>query len=141
MSERSEAALLACCEHPPSEHDQHGCTVDVSTNRRCYERCHGLPTAPVARPVLVAMVALQEANRFPATLPGDPTNSWGETVREITQRDAEAVVSALTEAGLLIDADSIPVADAYSREDFGEAEAFGWNACRDYLLTQGASDA
>jgi hypothetical protein len=32
-----------CCEHPAADHDQHGCTVDVSTNRRVYERCHVTP--------------------------------------------------------------------------------------------------
>lgn len=30
----------ACCAHAVSEHDQHGCTVDVSENRRAYIRCH-----------------------------------------------------------------------------------------------------
>lgn len=31
-----------CCRHAASEHDQHGCTVDVSADSRCYWRCHDL---------------------------------------------------------------------------------------------------
>ena len=29
-----------CCRHLVMDHDQHGCTIDVSTDRRCYYRCH-----------------------------------------------------------------------------------------------------
>ena len=34
----------------------------------------------------------------------------------------------------LFSVDLIPTADAYSREEFGEREAYGWNACREYVL-------
>lgn len=39
---RVQSAWSGCCAHPAHEHDQHGCIVDVSTDRRVYERCHGL---------------------------------------------------------------------------------------------------
>lgn len=29
-----------CCRHAAPVHDQHGCTVDISTDPRCYWRCH-----------------------------------------------------------------------------------------------------
>lgn len=32
------------------------------------------------------------------------------------------------------DPEDIPVANTYSREDFGPAEAWGWNACREYVI-------
>ena len=35
-------AWPGCCEHVWNDHDQHGCTVDVSTVSRTYERCHGV---------------------------------------------------------------------------------------------------
>ena len=31
-----------CCRHAAPVHDQYGCTVDISTNARCYWRCHGV---------------------------------------------------------------------------------------------------
>lgn len=33
------------CGHAPAEHDEHGCLVDVSSNRRAYRRCHQLDDA------------------------------------------------------------------------------------------------
>lgn len=29
-----------CCRHAEAEHDQHGCTVDISSDSRVYYRCH-----------------------------------------------------------------------------------------------------
>jgi hypothetical protein len=95
-------------------------------------------TGRTPSPVEVAAKALREANRYPEA--EDAPNEWAATCRQITERDARAVVDALAAAGLLLDPDDIPVADAYSREEFGEAEAWGWNACRDFVLN-GGSDA
>jgi hypothetical protein len=39
-SQLAVAHWVGCCRHVKELHDQHGCTIDVSTTSRCYYRCH-----------------------------------------------------------------------------------------------------